>query len=372
MKRMILIAVLMLSVALVGCSDDDNNPMAPQLTAQLRVGHLSPDAPAVDVWVNGARVLTNVPFTAFSNYLDVPAGDANIQVTPAGATEPVVIDATIELMANTAYTVAATGLLSQNDLAPIVLVDNLSTRNGSAQVRFVHTSADAPAVNVTVASGPTLFDNVEFRQASSYLNVDQGIYDLSVQLSSNGTQVLAVNGQALSGNTNYTIFAIGLAGDGSLAALPVVDAGTASGKLVGSGSSGKVPIYALTQKAGLNTLARAIEATKLQKTLNTDGPFTVFAPTDEAFAKLPAELLENLLADPDALTEILLYHVVPGTVTAAQVVTLTEAPTLLDGKKVNITVNGDVFINDSKVVATDIMAKNGVVHLIDNVLIPPM
>jgi len=306
MKRTIIAALMIFSVALIGCSDDDNNnPVNSQVNAQLRVAHLSPDAPAVDVWVDGSRVLTSVPFAAFSNYLEVPAGSRNIQVTPAGAETPVVINATVDLAENTAYTVAATGLLSQNDLIPIVLVDNLNTESGSAQVRFVHTSADAPAVDVAVSAGPTLFGDVEFREASTYLTVDQGTYDLSVQLAANGTEVLQVNGQTLNAGVNYTIFAIGLAGDGSLAALPVVDAPASAASVgkMGMGPAGKVPIFPLAQKAGLKTLATALEVTGLQKTLTVDGPFTVFAPTEEAFAALPPGTLESLLADPDALAQ---------------------------------------------------------------------
>lgn len=372
MKQTLIAAVMLLAVALVGCSDDDNNPMTSNsMNASLRVAHLSPDAPAVDVWVDGDRVLQDVAYQTFSDYLEVPAGDLNIQVTPAGATTPVVINADVTLTENNAYTVAATGLLSAGDLSPIILVDNRSPNSGTAQVRFVHTSADAPAVNVGVASGPTLFSNVEFREASDYLSVGQGTYDLSVQVAANGTEVLQVNGQELMAGTNYTVFAIGLAGDGSLAALPVVDASANGSAKASPGPYGKVPIFPLTQKAGLKTLATAIQAASLQRVLTTDGPFTVFAPTDDAFAALPPGTLESLLADPEALTQVLFYHVVSGEVTAADVVNLSEAPTL-NGAKVSITVSGSVMVNDANVIETDIMAKNGVVHLIDRVLIPPV
>jgi len=130
-----------------------------------------------------------------------------------------------------------------------------------------------------------------------------------------------------------------------------------------------LPIYALANKAGLTTLATAIEAVGLNKTLNTDGPFTVFAPTNEAFDALPEGTLEYLLANPAELTDILLYHVVAGEVTASQVVGLTEAE-MLNGDTVSISVNGGVMVNNANVIATDIFAKNGVVHLIDSVLIP--
>jgi uncharacterized surface protein with fasciclin (FAS1) repeats len=120
-----------------------------------------------------------------------------------------------------------------------------------------------------------------------------------------------------------------------------------------------------------NTLATALTEAGLIDTLKGEGPFTVFAPTDDAFAKLPAGTLESLLADIPALTDILLYHVVSGQVMAADVVNLSSADTVL-GQPVNISVvDGNVFVNDAQVVITDIETSNGVIHVIDTVLIPP-
>ena len=119
------------------------------------------------------------------------------------------------------------------------------------------------------------------------------------------------------------------------------------------------------------TLAAALEAAGLVETLQGEGPFTVFAPTDEAFAKLPAGTVEALLADIPALTDILLYHVVPGEYVAADVVEMTSAETAL-GPYVKIAVDGDkVMVNDAQVVITDVQASNGVIHVIDTVLLPP-
>jgi uncharacterized surface protein with fasciclin (FAS1) repeats len=121
------------------------------------------------------------------------------------------------------------------------------------------------------------------------------------------------------------------------------------------------------------TLASALEAAGLVETLKGDGPFTVFAPTDEAFAKLPAGTLENLLKpeNKDQLVAILTYHVVPGKVEAADVVKLNEAKTV-NGKMINIKVKGDTaMVNDAKVTKADIGASNGVIHVIDSVILPP-
>ena len=120
------------------------------------------------------------------------------------------------------------------------------------------------------------------------------------------------------------------------------------------------------------TLAAAIEAGGLIETLKGRGPFTVFAPTDEAFAKLPEGTVESLLKpeNKEKLVKILTYHVVPGKVMASDVVKLSEAKTV-EGSKVKITVKeSKVLIDNSKVLKTDIRTSNGVIHVIDKVLLP--
>jgi transforming growth factor-beta-induced protein len=121
------------------------------------------------------------------------------------------------------------------------------------------------------------------------------------------------------------------------------------------------------------TLAAALTAAGLVDTLKGAGPFTVFAPTDEAFSKLPAGTIDELLKpeNKQKLADILLYHVVAGKVMAADVVKLTSAPTVL-GKDVTIKVDmGNVYVNEAKVIITDIETSNGIIHVIDSVLLPP-
>jgi uncharacterized surface protein with fasciclin (FAS1) repeats len=121
-----------------------------------------------------------------------------------------------------------------------------------------------------------------------------------------------------------------------------------------------------------NTLAKALQAAGLVDTLKGKGPFTVFAPTDDAFAKLPAGTLDELLKpeNKEKLKSILLYHVVSGKVTAAKVMKMQSAKTL-NGQNVTIAVNdGKVMVNDATVVKADVMASNGVIHVIDTVLLP--
>jgi uncharacterized surface protein with fasciclin (FAS1) repeats len=124
------------------------------------------------------------------------------------------------------------------------------------------------------------------------------------------------------------------------------------------------------ENGNFKTLVAAVQAAGLADTLDKDGPFTVFAPTDEAFAKLPAGTVEALLKDIPKLKGILLYHVVSGKVMAADAVKLSEAPTL-NGQSFKIKVEGGkVMIDNALITATDIMAENGIIHVIDNVILP--
>jgi uncharacterized surface protein with fasciclin (FAS1) repeats len=117
------------------------------------------------------------------------------------------------------------------------------------------------------------------------------------------------------------------------------------------------------------TLAAALQAAGLVDTLKGKGPFTVFAPTDEAFAKIPKAALDALIADKAKLTKVLTYHVVAGKVMAADVVKLKEAKTV-EGQMVKIGAASGVMINNAKVVKADVEASNGVIHVIDTVLMP--
>lgn len=122
-----------------------------------------------------------------------------------------------------------------------------------------------------------------------------------------------------------------------------------------------------------STLAAALQAADLVGTLKGEGPFTVFAPTDAAFEKLPEGTVEGLLKpeNKEKLVAVLTYHVVPGKVTAAEVVKLDEAKTV-EGSDIKITTEGDVvMVNEAKVIKADIMTKNGVIHVIDAVILPP-
>ena len=119
-----------------------------------------------------------------------------------------------------------------------------------------------------------------------------------------------------------------------------------------------------------NTLVKAVKAADLVETLSGEGPFTVFAPTDDAFAKIPAETLEALVNNKDKLTAVLTYHVVPAKVMASDVVKMKSAKTV-NGNELTISVNeGTVKVDNAKVIKTDIVCSNGIIHVIDTVVLP--
>ncbi len=149
-------------------------------------------------------------------------------------------------------------------------------------------------------------------------------------------------------------------------------AATSLGSSAGASTRGGGDIVATATSAGkFTTLTKLLKRAGLVSALRQPGPYTVFAPTDAAFKKVPKKTLNALLANKAKLKAVLLYHVVAGKVTAADVVKLRSAKTL-NGKSVRIRVSGmNVFVNNSKVVKADVMATNGVIHVVNRVLIPP-
>lgn len=202
--------------------------------ACINVVHASPDAPLVDIYVDGELALTGLGFGWYSGWIPVAAGDHQIQVTATGeAPETAVIDATVTVEPGAAYEVAATGLLA--NIAPqIYPVDFSAIEEGNARVRVVHTSPDAPAVDVAVTGGDVLISSLEYPNASDFLEVPAGTYDLEVRPAGTMDVALPLPGVEFEANTVYGIFAIGLLGNDALTVLvvpsPIVDAtgGTAA------------------------------------------------------------------------------------------------------------------------------------------------
>ncbi|UCC80898.1 MAG: DUF4397 domain-containing protein [Candidatus Zixiibacteriota bacterium] len=195
-----------------GCSDndDDNNPLIPSpSTSKVRVVHTSYDAPAVDVWVDGAVAISNLAYGQSSGYAELTAGMRNIQVTPTGQSSPVVIDADLNIADTEEYTVTAVDMLS--NISAVVSVDDRDPNTGQAKVRFLHASPDAPAVDIKLNSGngPAVFSNVSFKEITDYAEVNGASYTFVVTPAGSDVEVFVFEPIAVSEGTVYTVVAHG-------------------------------------------------------------------------------------------------------------------------------------------------------------------
>jgi len=216
LTAVLLVVVLVgaaLTVGAIASSHDDS-----QNTAYLRVAHASPDAPAVDVYVDNETVLEDVEFGDVSDYLELDNHPHNVTITAAGDRNATVFDGEVTLERGTATTVAASGELSENgttDFAPRTFSDNaLTPDEGAAAVRVVHLSPGAPTVDVTTADGEVvLAENVSFGNASEYVTVPEGDYEVEIRQdtpAANGTVITTVDVE-LDDETTYTAWAVGYA-----------------------------------------------------------------------------------------------------------------------------------------------------------------
>ena len=237
-----LIAALLISLtgaARVAAQDATPSPEAVDMgvcTEALGIGeagdacvniiHASPDAPAVDVFVDGERALENLAFGKASGWVALPAGDHKVQVVPTGMmADAAVIDAELTLEEDAAYEVAAVGLVA--DITTVVNQVNLSELgDDEARVRVVHASPDAPAVDIAVTGGDVLFAELAFPKASGTRTVPAGTYDLEVRVAGTTDVALPLPDVTLEPGTVYSIYAIGQVADGSLTVLPIVSSTT--------------------------------------------------------------------------------------------------------------------------------------------------
>jgi Domain of unknown function (DUF4397) len=199
MKLKLLTLVLAASALTAACSDDDDNT-GPESQARVRVVHASPDAPNVDVLLDDAKVLSDVPYLTSSAYLETSEGDHNLKVNAAG-TATTAIDADVTLADGTDYTVIASDLVAQ--ITPIVLEDNnTAPAAGNARVRAIHGAPSAPAVDIYVTapgadleSATPVLTGVAFGDVADYLEVPAGEYQVRVTVT--GTKIVAIDSGAL-------------------------------------------------------------------------------------------------------------------------------------------------------------------------------
>jgi len=215
MSKLVTMTVLGIAFLFTACSKDSKSPMAAdESTAKVRVIHTSYDAPAVDVTVNGTTAISGLDYGLSSGYAELDAGETNVKVTPAGASEPVVIEADLVLEADKEYTVFASGDLAT--IEPVVVEDNRQPMSSKAKIRFAHMSPDAPAVDIRLNSGdgPVVFGDVAFKSVESYIEVDEGSYVFAVTPANSMTEVIVFDPITVESGMVYTVIAKGtLSGD---------------------------------------------------------------------------------------------------------------------------------------------------------------
>jgi hypothetical protein len=181
--------------------------------AKVRVLHASPDAPAVDVYVDGSEAVSDLAFNEITGYVALAAGSHAIKVYPAsanGSGTPVIDVPSLAVEAGKDYTIAAVGLLA--DIEPLVLADNnAAPAAGQAHLRVVHASPDAPNVDVFAEGAGVVVSDLAFKEASEYLPLAAGSYNLEIRPAGSMTAVLDLNGVQLEAGKVYTAFAVGLA-----------------------------------------------------------------------------------------------------------------------------------------------------------------
>lgn len=238
LSLVVLLAATLMSIGSRSVSAQDATPTADMgdCVTALGIGnagdsciniiHASPDAPAVDVYLDGTAALTNLAFGTASGWVAVPAGAYKVQVTATGAAiDTAVIDADVTLEGGAAYEVAAVGLLA--NIQPAVNQVNLSaTAADSARVRVIHASPDAPAVDVAVTGGDVLVPNLAFPSTSAYLDVPAGSYDLEVRPTGTTDVALALPGVTLDATIVYSVYAIGQVADSTLTVLVITSTTT--------------------------------------------------------------------------------------------------------------------------------------------------
>jgi hypothetical protein len=252
--------VLALAVVAIGFG---SGASAQSTDARVRITHASPDAPAVDIWVNGSPAVTGLAFGQSTDLLPLPAGTCDVAVTPAGSTDPeadAVISTSLTLEAGAAYEVVANGLLA-NISASVYPLDLSPLAEGNTRIEVIHASPDAPAVNI-LANGNPIIEDLQFPESSGFLEVPSGSYDIQVAVAESGAIALDLPGTALEAGQVYQVIAVGLVADGSLTVLPLAaPADTATGGTTSSGDT------ATSGGTGTTTGTTAVPATGVGSTV---------------------------------------------------------------------------------------------------------
>lgn len=408
MRKWLLFVVLML-LAMPVMAQDATEEAPPAEVARVRVGHFSPDAGAVDVYIDDQPALTGFEFPTVTDWFTVPVGSYEIGIAPAG--EEIILTVPVTLTVNNWVTLAARGSVENDSLTLQVIPEDYSIiADGNARVTIYHVIEDAPSVDVAAGSDILVSvlaypGTVGNNDGAFTVEVAADTYDLLVIETGTLGQVLtqptpapdattfviaSLPGTELAANTHYFAAAVGTVTEPQVV-IAVTDLGATddimsldlsapadmseAGEAASVGGGAPTDLVTTAATDGRFTvLVSALEAAQLSDVVANFGPYTLFAPTDEAFAATLDELgitQEELLGDPGLLTNILLSHLVDGEFAAADVAAVSELPTQFATIiTIEVTDDGVVLNESASVVEADIDATNGVIHVIDAVLLP--
>jgi trimeric autotransporter adhesin len=332
-------------------------------SAKVRVIHASPDAPAVDIYVDDAKAISDLAYTKTAGPADLPTGKRNLKVKAAG-TDTTVIDVSPELEARR-YSVYAVGKLA--NIEPLLLEDTRFAAKNAAKVRVLHASPSAPKVDIYLSRPGTdinkidpIKENVAFKSISDYFRIRPGKLQVRVTLADTKTVAIDSGALEITAGDILTAVAIDKAGTAGGFSAIVVQERERQAEVKKS-----IVEIAVADKQ-FSTLVGALKSADLVTALSGAGPFTVFAPTNAAFAKLAA------VPGGEALKNVLLYHVASGALSGNEIAAAASVKTL-QGANIKAELKGSSLIlnGNTKVIIKDIQASNGVIHVIDTVLLPP-
>lgn len=340
-------------------------------TAHIRVAHLSPDTPPVNITIDGEPSdIQTIAYPTITGWVEVPVGTYSIAAVPIEEDVDAAVIGPVELSfaPNAWITIAAVGSFEDGTLTAQLIAEDYSSEipAGQSRITLYHAVEGAPDVDVKLGDGTVLVQGLSYTGEFS-LDVAADTYDLQVFEAGTDNLLLDLADTIIDVGNFYFVGVTGTA-DSVQASVAMVGLNQVATFI--NGASGTI-VDTLRADGRFNTLVTAIEAAGLEATLNGEGSFTIFAPVDDAFAALPEGTLDSLLADPEALSDILLYHVADGSLTSQNVLAATRFDTA-SGQPFTVTANAQgVFLNDTtQVIILDVPASNGVIHGINAVLMP--
>lgn len=359
--------------------DSDDLSTATQQASEtffLRVGHFVMDAPAVDVFANDERIIEQLPFLELTDWIELPAGNYELRLVVSNS-EDEMAENSIALEATTGSraTLIATGSADAETLSLQVFNDEDETlAPDMSRVVFLHAIPDVPPLKVQIDE-EVILDGLAYNELAR-LDVESGVVDLRLVAREEDRVVAALGQIATELQPGMAVFVAAVAVKDDAPILVVesteLDMAAEMPSLVTEPGNTLLNLLISREYGDFNIFLGALEVTGMTEDLRGEGPLTLFVPTDEAFNARP-DLLETILANPDLLQEVLNYHVYEGRLSEADAI-FEDTLTMRNGAPLTIelTPDGELLLNGiAQLTVANIRAENGVLHIIDTLLLPP-